>query len=377
MSIQILPPKTSISSEIGQALGPALAQGSQQQFQRGLTQEALGGLGNLSSNASPFELAKALISATAGIPGAERYVGQLFPLLLQQMQSKAAFPGGGGPSEGQTQQPGAGTIPEGTGGYLGNPYSQAQIKKAAEDYARQTGTGIEGYNQKFNQLLQESNLSSQRRGEIETRAREFPELQRRPELLPHFMKSVGKFKGEGDPEKLLERSYRDFQTELADLTKLDARDFNRIENFETLAPTLQDLDKKGLGTEARKTLLAKGLKPYQFSHLFSKEGEKQAAATKSFPSAKGPRDVSQLRMREFLQKTLDSDSPLPTMAFDLFNKGYDWESLAPAMREILGDRITQRQTIDIGDVETGEFRKPSMTDIFRRGLGKQIPFRTR
>lgn len=91
--VTILPPKTNLGSQLGQALGTGLqqtmGQATQQQFQRGQLQKALSGLQQLSNNpnATPFDLATSLISATAGIPGAERYVGQIFPLLLQQVQA--------------------------------------------------------------------------------------------------------------------------------------------------------------------------------------------------------------------------------------------------------------------------------------------------
>jgi hypothetical protein len=88
MGLAILPQPTSLGAEVGGALGQGIQKGAEQGFQRANVQQALGQLSNLPANATPFDLAKSLISATAGIPGAERYVGTLFPLLLQQMQRK-------------------------------------------------------------------------------------------------------------------------------------------------------------------------------------------------------------------------------------------------------------------------------------------------
>lgn len=116
--VQILPPKTNLGSQVGQSLAQGLQQGMQQGFQRGMLQQALKkieGLGQTQpgqKETSPFELASALISATAGIPGAERYVGQLFPLLLSQLQNQkfGEIPSAGGgmpgaPNQGQGISP--------------------------------------------------------------------------------------------------------------------------------------------------------------------------------------------------------------------------------------------------------------------------------
>jgi hypothetical protein len=102
--VQIIPPKTNVGTQIGQATGQGLQAGLHQGFQRGQLQNALKRVEDLGKNSpegkqpTPFELASALMSATAGIPGAERYVGQLFPLLLAQLQNKEF--GGIPPAEG-------------------------------------------------------------------------------------------------------------------------------------------------------------------------------------------------------------------------------------------------------------------------------------
>ncbi len=92
MPIQTLSPNVNAGSILGSALGQGIQTGAQKgldyQVNRSRLQNALGSLQNLPANATPFELASQLMSATSGIPGAERYVGQLFPLLLQQLQAK-------------------------------------------------------------------------------------------------------------------------------------------------------------------------------------------------------------------------------------------------------------------------------------------------
>lgn len=92
MPIQTLSPNISAGNIIGAAVRQGLEQGGQNavnyQIERSRLQNALGQLKNLSPNASPFELATTLLSATAGQPDASKVVGQLYPLLLNQLQNK-------------------------------------------------------------------------------------------------------------------------------------------------------------------------------------------------------------------------------------------------------------------------------------------------
>lgn len=109
MAIQTLSPNINTGSILGQALGEGIQTGATKgidyQVNRSRLQNALGSLKNISPDASPFELATSLIGATAGIPGAERYVGQLFPLLMNQLQAKKF---GNTPQPGQQTTPGLG-----------------------------------------------------------------------------------------------------------------------------------------------------------------------------------------------------------------------------------------------------------------------------
>src|SRR5271157_4877410 len=157
----ILPPKTSGGAQLGQRLGNALSEGLQQggqvAFQRNLTQKAMQGLQNLPKGTTPAQLATHLIQATAGIPGAERYVGQIFPLLLNQLRSDEAFGSGGQSSEGMgaTIQPSGGAAPKTEGGF-GNLISEQDIDREAQRYAQATGSGLEGYNQMQAKLMNQN-----------------------------------------------------------------------------------------------------------------------------------------------------------------------------------------------------------------------------
>lgn len=107
--VQILPPRQSTGNLIGQGLGQGLAsgieRGSQIGLQRNMLQNSLKEAESIAQdpNTTPIQRNLALLKAFAGIPGSERYVGQILPLLNQQ----AAFnqKGGGGQGEGYTSMP--------------------------------------------------------------------------------------------------------------------------------------------------------------------------------------------------------------------------------------------------------------------------------
>src|ERR1700689_2939723 len=94
MSIQVLPPKYSVSEQIGQAVAPALKQGMEQQFQRGKIQDATNSLGNISENTPSYEIVKKLINAYAGIPGGENYIQAILPHLLARSVNQNVYGGG-------------------------------------------------------------------------------------------------------------------------------------------------------------------------------------------------------------------------------------------------------------------------------------------
>lgn len=109
-----------VNEALGQAaegLGRVAGEQYRYQQQRGRLQQALSSLDQMTpeQKQDPFQLTKAVISATAGIPGAERYVGQLLSTLIPQQQQKALGgfpmeqPGGG---NGTAMQPQGGQPPQ-------------------------------------------------------------------------------------------------------------------------------------------------------------------------------------------------------------------------------------------------------------------------
>lgn len=87
-------PRYDVGSMLGQALGQGLQKGSEFGLQRSRLRSSLDEIKNVANNPSStaFDLASSLMYATAGIPGSERYIGQLYPILLQQMQAKGGMP---------------------------------------------------------------------------------------------------------------------------------------------------------------------------------------------------------------------------------------------------------------------------------------------
>ena len=80
-------------------LGKAMAQGMAKNFappeqlvQRGMLQDALQKVRGLAeSGASPMDIALGMMEAGAGIPGSERYLSQLLPMILQGQAAKTAY----------------------------------------------------------------------------------------------------------------------------------------------------------------------------------------------------------------------------------------------------------------------------------------------
>jgi len=108
--VQILPPKTNLGTNIGQAMGAGLERGMQQSLQRNQLQNALSQAREAARapGATPLDALYGLVQATAGIPGSERYVGQLAPLLMKQAEAEASqrvrYPGEEGLNNGSTFQ---------------------------------------------------------------------------------------------------------------------------------------------------------------------------------------------------------------------------------------------------------------------------------
>lgn len=142
--VTILPQSTSLANVLGMQAGQALQQGLQQagqtQYQRGLLQEALGKVKDIAApkqgqKTSPLDLSLAFLEATAGIPGAEKYVGTVLPMILNQAKLQGYF----GTDQAAQGVPGAQSISSITGKpselipqVAQEPISQAQQQVALQ-----------------------------------------------------------------------------------------------------------------------------------------------------------------------------------------------------------------------------------------------------
>ena len=113
--VYTIPQRGAPRPSLGNTLGSSISQGFQesfqpavqQEYQRGRIQEALSGLKNIANdpNASPTDIATALISATAGIPGAEKYTGQLYDSMMRERNTRNFFGNQGQGQQQGSQQP--------------------------------------------------------------------------------------------------------------------------------------------------------------------------------------------------------------------------------------------------------------------------------
>lgn len=92
--VSILPGESNwekIGQAIGQNLGQSLPGATQQGFNRGQLQNSLASIRDAATkpNSSPLDITLAALQAGAGIPGSERYLGQIIPMLQSLASANA------------------------------------------------------------------------------------------------------------------------------------------------------------------------------------------------------------------------------------------------------------------------------------------------
>lgn len=202
--VTVLPQKTDVGSAIGaglgQGLGQGFAQGANIGFQRNLLQGALQKVKDIRSNpkSTPFDLATALMEATAGIPGAERYLPQLYQSLLPELQANQqkniplpgqpeAFGQGATPTSASSAQfprlqmelpkavttLGEGFENIGLGvGQMPSTYSPEQYRQVQQQYL---SAGLDP-TQALNEMQRQDQIAQQRFGDLEKAAVEQAEF---------------------------------------------------------------------------------------------------------------------------------------------------------------------------------------------------------
>lgn len=96
MGVSILPgarsPLDLIGAMIGQNISNVLPGAVQQGYNRGQLQTSLDEISKMakSGSSSPLDITLAAMKAGAGIPGSERYLGQLIPMLTKMAEANAS-----------------------------------------------------------------------------------------------------------------------------------------------------------------------------------------------------------------------------------------------------------------------------------------------
>jgi hypothetical protein len=358
---------------------------------------------NLPAGTSPLKLATSLMGATAGIPGAERYVGQLFPLLLQQMQTQAALnPEGGGLPSGQMQpgetpaQQGAqqqqepikgqqalNIEAEGRKGFLSGYLPEEEINNQARAYAAQTNSGIEGYNLKRSQMLKQNENIEKQRAQVEQR---FLEGGGKQDQVPFYMQLASRAKGRTAEE--ITRNTRPLFKKYENLTD-SLENFSypsifapkgREERLARLQGISKDLIKLGFEDKVRGTLTTKGLSPTEISetiHPMPKETTKELNSIPEASRLHGIQGIGNVqkanefkdeKIKDFLAKNTNPNLSLLSVRHKLFEKGYDWQRVAGIMRNLYeGENAPQLTIEQIDELSTLQKEPPrdSLAYVFQ------------
>ncbi len=324
------------------------------------------GLENLPPGTTPTQLATHLIRATAGIPGAEKYVGQIFPLLMNQLRTQQAF-GGEQQSGAGAQQVGSpyGTqSPQGrSGGVFGNIISEPEINRESQRYAEATGTGLEGYNQMQSKLLNQNTINLQQRQNAEKKALDLGVPQ---EEISRFMQIGQKHANAGDLDKWAIDTSRDYK-EYKNLTKkLDSFSYpglwkgkyGRQDRLQRLDNTVKDLVDMGFEQEIRQKLQEKGMSPTEVEeriHPLSSDARKQINDLPSWNPLGGSASKikRESQVKDFIKKNVNPDTSLLVLRDKLWNdKFYDWQDIAHYMNEVLDrKKLTTAQLSELSTVE--------------------------
>lgn len=402
--VQIIP-RNELGTNLGQALGGGLGQGIEQGanigLQRHLIQNALGDLTNLPKNATPLQLASSLIKATAGIPGAERYVGQLFPLLLQQTRLQGltqegqpfGAPGAGGQP---SMTPGAPTQPSEGKGFLGKIYNPEEIQNFARNYAIQMGDP-NAYEQGFNIATSLNQQARTSRTELAQRAQQ--ELGVPQDEIADVTRILEKYGNLPNPDAIIQAARPEIGRFRNLKTKLDQAfvpgvvsgiaqkggfgvlgnllTANRDKTLRELHGTVKELIDMGFEPMVRNKLASEHLSPTEVEEAIHPLSKSTSAAINNFPSSsKIPADKRQDRISGFIKDTLkhSPDTSLLVLRHKLWDeKGYDWKEIANAINQPdITSHLSDAQKAELLTVENDP-PVQSLTDIFR-GYGRWIDY---
>lgn len=391
--VQILPAPTSLGAEVGQSLGQGIQRGAEQGHQRGQVQNALSGLGNLPKNASAFDLAKELISATAGIPGAERYVGTLFPMLLAQMRGQQAGLPGSQVAAGNEQMPQGSTEqgPEGSGvvgaggqfprqgGYLTPPMNAEETNAFAQKYSLGDPAKLaEGY-----EIAQIQNQAAEKAlQDVESRAKSLGVTEKE---MPYFLQMAQK-SNEKNPQKLIPDTMRNLESirsldnalvpgltrglakkgTLGLVPALLAGGEDRETAIRRLKPKIDHLINKGYEPIVRDKLAKIDLSRTEIEDLIHPMTPLMSSKIRFLPDSSKDTSKNEKVLSEFMRKNVTPDTSLLVLRDKLWKeKGYDWKQINTAFQKSLdqGLAINNSQAAELEEFGTQPPRQ-SLVDIF-------------
>lgn len=398
--VSILPPNQSAGTLIGQGLGQGLASGIERGgnvgFQRALTREALQGLEQTAQRPgqSPFQLASQLIQATAGIPGAERYVGQLFPYLLTELQRGAAIGQSQGQMQGQPISPSAQMQPQGQasskqvpqqgleGGVLPRILTQDEI------LARASSIPGKGIQESIADIEAQNQLAVTQRKLAEKKAessgipsQEIPEFMQvgqqfagERNLDSWYTKTADKFKEYKSAKDALDRAFiPGIGTGIKEKLKgafvpslLLGNEDSRQKAIKNLHPTFKRLSDMGFENYARQKLAGEHLSPAEIAEVAHPIPSELVKSLNSLPQASRFPSAKEVgKLEDFIRKNMGTNvSPL-ALRNKLWDKGYNWEDIAQAFKNATNPKdLTTWQTTEMTDVESNPPLQ-SLSEIFR------------
>lgn len=410
--VTIGPPKYNVGTQIGQSLGQGLQQGMTQGVQRGLLQQALGKARDLSQQkgAKPIDLMLGLMEAGAGIPGSERYLSTLLPILLNAQRAEGLYGqegsagamggAGGAPVEGQQafQTPAdasekarkftEGETPQ---GYLALPMTPEQQQDYAKNYALalndpaafQTG------------LSEAQNLNATRIAARQSIANEADAVGIRPDEKQRFMQYATEVQDTNDPTKIL-RYARDKTLQLRNfkeaLQKVDvpgayqklggpAQHFvpgmtlykaltskgePRRKALEGYGELVRNIVNEGEEPFARETLANKGISPGEIEELIHPLSKQTAQNIEKLPRGNqlNPK-ARQDSLVNFFKGNVNNDTSLTVLRNYLVeDKNYSWEEVRDAVKSAFpnAEKLTKYQSAELPNIAKPPIQ--SLSQIF-------------
>lgn len=393
--VTIIPPKTNVGTQIGQSLARGIESGSNIGFQRGLLQKALGKVKNISPDSEPLEALTALMEAGAGIPGSERYLASLAPLVLGSLRTKKLYGEGGtgeiAPGEGgihpvasnpaQASQIATKFVEgERPGGFLSAPMNPQQVQDYAAEYAR-----VLNDPQAFDQGLQQANNINQTRLASREAIRVGGlEQGITSQELPRYMQLATKYQHLNDVPSIVRAAtdemlqVRNNKAALENINApgiyqklggvkqhiipgmtlykaLTSRGPERAKALKGYEELVRNLVNQGEEPFVRQTLAQKiGLSPTEIETLIHPISDHAKAGLAKLPKGNQLNPQSRIKsLSDYFKKNVDNDTSLLVLRDNLINeKGYQWEEVLEAIKQAFpnGQSLNHYQNSEMAQI---------------------------